>query len=314
MTVGGKTCLEAAQWWIHQGVAVVPMRPALAPSGRGGKATPLPWIRWQKDGPLRIRGEVDRFWMENPSAQLAIVLEDGLAAVDIDLKKLPMGRAPEGHPVPDPVVGGYVETTKSGGLHYLVRFRQGLDPAKASRVTELGGYVDVFHGGLLIVAPTTFEGAVQPYRVVRDGGIPVFPSLRVALDRTASWLGAEWEAQWARSASGAGGSGGHSSLFSTDGGKIGMNVGKLDLTELEKAVQALRSSERLRTLCEQGAKHPNGEVDRSLTEFQLAAHLKRLGFSRETVLRVVQLCPHTKSPTDPRGAQFFDHNIWARLR
>lgn len=85
-----------------------------------------------------------------------------------------------------------------GCLHYLLRFREPLDPGKAQRVTGLSGYVDVFHGGLLVVAPSKFEGAAQGYHGIHDGGIPVFRTLREALAECAPWLPATWEEKWAR--------------------------------------------------------------------------------------------------------------------
>jgi hypothetical protein len=59
-----------------------------------GKLSPIPWIRWQQDGPLRTEEDVWNFWRGHPDAQLAVLLDNGLVTVDMDLKKLPGGRAP----------------------------------------------------------------------------------------------------------------------------------------------------------------------------------------------------------------------------
>jgi hypothetical protein len=105
---------DAALKWVRGGVAVVPVRPQLVPD-RKGKLSPIPWIRWQQDGPLRTEEDVWNFWREHPDAQLAVLLDNGLVTIEVDLKKLPGGPAPEGFPIPNGP--GYRETTKSGGLN-----------------------------------------------------------------------------------------------------------------------------------------------------------------------------------------------------
>ena len=304
------SCQAAAHWYIARRVAVVPMRPSLS-EGPTGKPSSIPWIKWATEGPLRRHREVEEFWAEHPSAQLAILLERGLAAIDIDLKHLPGGVAPDGFHVPAPFPGGHVESTKSGGLHYLLRFRESLDSNRAERITGLGGYVDVFHGGLLVVAPTHFEGAERGYEVLQDGGIPVFRTLRQGLAASAPWLAEAWEERWARSQS-------SSAAATPRSGRAGFEVGATEgppayPIEVERALAAISADATLSRLFSDGARHPNGQVDRSLTEFRLAAWLKERGFSRETTWEVARACRHTKSPRDPRGFARFDRQVWERL-
>ena len=304
------SCRAAAHSYLARRVAVVPMRPALS-EGRGGKPTPIPWIKWATEGPLRRHREVEEFWNDHPDTQFAILLENGLAAIDIDLKHLPVGRAPAEFPLPRAIPGAYVETTKSGGLHYLFRYRTPLDPGKAERVTGLGGYVDVFHGGLLIVAPSKFEGVPTGYAVVRAGGIPVFPTLREGLAASAPWLAEAWEERWRRS---------QSSSFPPSPRSLRAGAADAapegpaaDPKEVERALTAIRGNPEAQGIFEEGARHPNGEADRSMTEFHLAGFLKRKGFSREATWEVVRRCPHTKSPRDPRGFARFERQVWGRL-
>ena len=62
--------LSAALKWVRRGVGVVPVRPRLVPDKKG-KLSPIPWIRWQQDGPLRTEEDVWNFWRDHPDAQLA---------------------------------------------------------------------------------------------------------------------------------------------------------------------------------------------------------------------------------------------------
>ena len=308
-------CLSAALWYASQGVGVVPMRPALAETA-SGKPSPIPWIRWQAEGPLRGSRQVREFWGRNPGAQLAILLEKGLAAIDIDRKHLPDGGAPAGFPVPAPIPGGYLESTKSGGFHYLLRIRERLDSTKAERVTGLGGYVDVFTGGLLIVAPSKFEGAPRGYAVMTDGGLPIFRTIREGLAASAPWLAEAWEEKWARSVSTASA---HPVPRASRGPPTGTaGAGPegpaADPTEVARALAALQADPAALQVFDQGARHLNGVVDRSMTEFWLAGWLKRRQFSEGAAWAVVKVCPHAKSPRDPRGFARFERQVWGRLR
>jgi hypothetical protein len=326
---------SAALHYASQGIAVVPMRPALADNG-SGKPSPLPWIRWQAEGPLRGRDEVEEFWSQHPDAQLALLLEHGFAAIDIDLKHLPGGQAPEGFPLPRAIPGAYVESTKSGGLHYLLRFRERLDPGKAERVTGLGGYVDVFHGGLLIVAPSRFSlpPAVSSdppsplgvgsgsgdatrnagaYAVLQDGGLPVFRALREGLHASAPWLAAAWEEKWSHSLGSPGTA--SPSPRRTNGAPAGDAVAgpPADPADVEEALRALQAAPDMLRVYQEGVRHPNGAVDRSMTEFMVAGWLRERGFGVATVWGVVCACAHAKSPKDPRGFARFERQVWGRL-
>ncbi len=52
---------DAALKWVRVGVGVVPVRPRLVLDEKG-KLSPIPWIRWQQDGPLRTGEDVSDFW------------------------------------------------------------------------------------------------------------------------------------------------------------------------------------------------------------------------------------------------------------
>ncbi len=298
--------VHAALWWVRRGAGVVPLRSSLSPNGNG-KLSPIPLLRWQQEGPLRDREHILRFWQEVPEAQLAILLENGLAAVDVDTKHLPGGVAPPECPLPEG--NGYREMTKSQGFHYVFVVKERPDPSKPkpTRVTGLGGYVDVFTGGLLVVPPSRFTNVDRGYETLcRD--IPVFPTMAEALGAYAPWLPSAWQG---RCASGA--------PFTTPPGIAGLAreppAGqKVDLAKVVGAIRFLVDHPDALAIFDEGVKHPDGAVDRSLTEFRLVSILKSRGFSRETCWDIVRLCPYTKSPQDLRGWQYFQKNVWSRLR
>ena len=292
-----------ALWWAKRGIGVVPLRSSLAPSG-SGKLSPAPCLRWQQEGPLRDRRAILQFWEDTPDAQLAILLENGLAAIDVDIKHLPQGLPPPGHPIPEG--HGYKETTKSGGLHFVFLVRARLDSNRPSRVTGLAGYVDVFTGGLLVVAPSRFINADRGYEVLCMD-IPVFPTMAEALGTYASWLPSAWRARRAL--------GERSEAPPTAPGpaREPSISQKVDLTKVAGAIRFLEDHPAVLTVFDEGIRHPDGAIDRSLTEFRLVSILKSRGFSRETCWDIVRLCPHTKSPQDLRGWQYFQKNVWSRL-
>ena len=292
-----------ALWWAKRGAGVVPLRPSLVPSGNG-RLSPVPWIRWQQEGPLRGRKAILQFWEDSPDAQLAILLENGLAAVDVDLKHLPQGMPPPGHPIPEGP--GYKETTKGGGLHFIFLVRERLDSNRPSRVTGLAGYVDVFTGGLLVVAPSRFVNADRGYEILRRD-IPVFPTMTDALGTYASWLPSAWEERWT--------SGERSGTPAKAVGQVREPPSgqKVDLVKVAGAIRFLEDHPVALTVFDEGIRHPDGAIDRSLTEFRLVSILKSRGFSRETCWDIVRLCPHTKSPQDLRGWHYFQKNVWSRL-
>lgn len=294
---------QTALWWMRRGVGVVPLRSSLSPNGNG-KLSPVPLIRWQQEGPLRDHRRILEFWSDAPEAQLAILLDNGLAAVDVDLKHLPGGVAPPEFPVPDG--GGYLETTKSGGLHFVFLVKERLDPQRPTRVTGLGGYVDVFSGGLLVVTPSRFSNADRGYELLNPG-IMVFPTMATALRSYSPWLPLVWESRTE--------AGGRARAPTVNTGVRlePPSTREVDLKKVLGALRFLQDHPSVQSLFERGARYPDGGVDRSLTEFKLVSILKAEGFSREIAWDVVRLCRHTKSPQDVRGWNRFERHVWARL-
>jgi hypothetical protein len=201
--------LEAALWWVRI-VPVVPVAPALSNEG------PRPMIKWKEDGPLRTEAEIRGFWERNPRAQIAIVLGKVaiasekvnaidekpavmnrmdlnnlfLGAIDTDLKNRRDG-------MPEPPTGfytGYRHSTKSGGFHDPFLYKVAPPETVKRRSIGIGGFVDVLLDGLLVVPPTKFDGSGD-YRVVRDGPIPEFEAVGLALDHAAPWLREAWKHQ-----------------------------------------------------------------------------------------------------------------------
>ena len=296
--------VRVALGWAKLGAGVVPMRPSLSENGHG-KLSPVPLIKWQQEGPLRDPGSILRFWQDVPEAQLAILLENGLAAVDVDTKHLSGVGAPPGHPLPQG--SGYRETTKSGGFHYVFAVKERPDPAAPTRVTGLGGYVDVFTGGLLVVAPTRFSNADQGYTLLCKD-VMVFPTMAQALGTYASWLPDAWMARITASPS--------VRLSPRDeGGRdaFAPPPTRVNLAEVADGLQFIQRHPQASMAFGSGLRHPDGTIDRSMTEFRLVSILKQEGFSRETCWDIVRLCPHTKSPQDARGWQRFERHVWARL-
>jgi hypothetical protein len=294
---------RAALWWLRRGAGIVPLRSSLAPNGNG-KLSPVPLIRWQHEGPLRDRRSIIEFWQDIPEAQLAIMLENGLAAIDVDLKHLPGGIAPSGYAIPEGT--GYRETTKSGGLHFVFSVKENLNPGKPTRITGLGGYVDVFTGGLLVTAPSRFTNAEQGYELLSKD-IPVFPTMVRALESYAPWLPAAWNERWS-----AGGTTKPSTAGRSDS-SCEPEDRSVNLAKVDGAIRFLQDHPSVLTLFQRGIRRADGAVDRSLTEFQLVSALKSQGFSRETTWDMVRLCTHTKSPQDARGWARFERHVWLRL-
>ncbi len=63
-----------------------------------------------------------------------------------------------------------------------------------------------------------------------------------------------------------------------------------------------------------GIRQPGGSVDRSLTEWTIVRALKAAGITAEVALGVVLRSPHTKTPSDRRGAAYFRDQVWDRLQ
>lgn len=301
--------LSAAMWWLDLSVVVVPLRPDLVPNAKG-KLSPIPLIRWRQEGPLRSVEKVRNFWEERPDAQLAILVERGLVAVDVDLKHLPRGKAPEGCPIPQELTWCYTETTKGDGLHYIFRMKEELDPKRSSRVTGLAGYVDVPHGGILVVAPSRFTNAEREYRLIRPT-LPTLGTMTKVLTAFAAWLPTEWDAQWVRSRTVV-------SRRSAHGGVAGsfwppILEWPVDPDEAERAVAFVQTDREARRFLTEGYRNRDGSVDHSQTEFRLTALLKARGFSKSASWSVVRGCQHTKSPFDPRGRGYFEAHVWDGL-
>jgi hypothetical protein len=201
-----ETTIEAALWWVRV-VPVVPVSRKLADG-------PRPMLRWKEDGPLRTAEEVREFWHRNPTAQVAMVLGKTsivadvsitapginaatpgtnvcmmLGAIDTDIKNWTAGMAEP----PAGFVGMYRHATKSGGTHDLFLYKVSTPEAVKRRAIGVGGFVDVLLEGLLVVPPTHFDGTSE-YRVVREGEIPEFESVGLALDQAAPWLRSAWKA------------------------------------------------------------------------------------------------------------------------
>jgi hypothetical protein len=302
--------LTAALDWARRGVGVVPVRPSLVPNDKG-KLSPIPWIRWQQDGPLRGEDQVHEFWSQHPDAQLAILLEEGLVTVDVDLKKLPSGQAPNGFSIPSGP--GYRETTKSGGLHYVFVIKEQLDPRRSTRVVQLADYVDVLAGGILVVAPTRFTNAPQGYELLTDS-LPVFPTMMEALGRYAQWLPGAWKERWEKSLTAT------DPARSSTGGpgrqpqpQTESSAWSVDVDELQRAVTFVQTDRDTRRFFAEGFRDIRGAVDHSQTEWRLAARLKDQGFSKAVVWSIIRMCQHTKSPYDRRGRHYFEIHVWGRL-
>ena len=302
--------LATALRWARRGVGIVPVRPNLVPNDKG-KLSPIPWIRWQQNGPLRGEEQVREFWAQHPDAQLAILLEDGLATVDVDLKKLPGGQAPNGFSIPSGP--GYRETTKSGGLHYVFTVKERLDPRRSTRVVQLADYVDVLAGGILVVAPTRFANAPQGYDLQTDS-LPVFPTMMEALARYAPWLPGAWKERWEKSLTATdpirSSSGDPARRSQPQTEPAAWNV---DVDELQRAVTFVQADKDTRRFFTEGFQDLRGAVDHSQTEWRLAARLKDQGFDKAVVWAIIRMWQHTKSPYDRRGRRYFEIHVWGRL-
>ncbi len=195
--------LETAVHRVRRGIGIVSvsktLNATLDPVTRAFKFSPIPTIRWQRNGPLRTEEQVRDHWSTHPDDQLAIVLENPylkLVCCDVDTKKLLGGIAPEGTPIPQPFARQYVERSKSDGFHYLAAYTTSIPEWVGGRWTSLGGYVDILARGILFCAPSHF---VKPggsdggtCRVLTDGPIPVFTGIGEPIARWADWLYPAW--------------------------------------------------------------------------------------------------------------------------
>jgi hypothetical protein len=182
MSDAGPRCLPAALRWVRYGAGVVPLHDE-------GPGRLVPAIRWEEDGPLRTEARVVGWYQRHPDDRLAITLDNParkLLLVDDDSGKHPV---PEDKPRPRPLPG-YLESTRSGGVHILAEYKVRLPPNVPRRVIGLGGYVDLLLEGIAYVAPTINAGRGE-YKVV-DGREPaVFESVSLAL-QAAEPIGHPW--------------------------------------------------------------------------------------------------------------------------
>ncbi len=183
-------CLEHGLEWGRRAIGNVPLRDV-------GPGQLIPMIRWEEHGPLLGERRIREFFGAHPDAGLAITLDNSawggprLGCIDDDSGKHDPGDLPRPKPL-----GGYRESTRSNGTHDLFRYRISLPPDIPSRVTGLGGFIDVLVGGLMYVAPTANVGRGE-YRIITglEAGIPEFDSVSLALDAASPWLKDAWRAK-----------------------------------------------------------------------------------------------------------------------
>lgn len=284
-------------------IGVVPLSPRLATDERGRKS-PVPLIRWRRDGPLVTPEEIKGFWDKAPDSQLAISLSSGLTCIDVDIKNLPAEGPPAGGPLPVPLPGAYAESTKSGGRHYLFKVNGQQLPEGRRRIIHMGGYVDILADGILVVAPSKFLGERAGYDVLVSGGIPIFSDLSAALEAYAGWLAPAVAKRLQMRASN------RAEELQELRGHAFRDPLPEEITAANLFIDSIAG---MRSIAEEGAKNAKGYVDRSLTEFLLARVLKNGGFSIDTAWALVNASPHTKSPRDRRRRSFFETHVWARI-
>ncbi len=179
--------LEAALAWAALRVGCVPVHDV-------GPGELVPAFPGYLEKPMLGEPEIREFYSLHPDAQLAIILDNSawggprLGCVDDDSGKHDThGR---GRPRP---LGGYRESTRSGGTHDLFRYGTSLPPDVPSRTTGIWGFVDVLVGGIVYVAPTVNRGRGE-YRVVTplNVGMPSFSCVGEALDAASNGLREAW--------------------------------------------------------------------------------------------------------------------------
>ncbi len=177
--------------------ALWPGRLGIVPVHDDGPGDLQPMVRWERVGPLLGAERIRSFaYAHSDAGGFAIVLDNSrwggprLGCVDDDSGKHDPGQFARPKPL-----GGYRESTRSGGTHDLFLYRTSLPPGTPLRVTGLGGFVDVLVGGLMYAAPTVNRGRGE-YRVLvgPDAPIPEFDAVGLALDAAAPWLRDAWRA------------------------------------------------------------------------------------------------------------------------
>ena len=267
--------LGAALAWGSRRVGIVPVRDV-------GPGQLVPMIRWQEGGSLRGPERIHVFYAAHPDAGLAIALDNSqsggprLGCVDDDSGKHDPGALARPSPL-----GGYRESTRSGGMHDFFRYVAPLPPGIPSRVTGCGGFVDVLVGGIVYVAPTLNRGKGQ-YRAIvgLDAGIPEFLSVSLALDAASPWLKEAWKAR----ARGEGHTG--------PGAQVRSDPQSLP-ADVAEVLSRMRESGRAGELAAWIAEHTTGDSrDYSLC-YLVAGHAVAVGATPEQVRSVVA-CPHAE--------------------
>ncbi len=247
----------------------------------------VPMIRWERDGPLRGEKRIRGFYAACPEAGVAITLDNSswggprLGCVDDDSGKHDPG--PLSRPRP---LGGYRESTRSGGTHDLFRYRTSLPPGVSTRVTGLGGFVDVLIGGLMYVAPSVNLGRGE-YRALvgLDVPIPEFAAVGLALDAAAPWLKDAWRAAIHGSARG-----GPGATVGHDPRPVPADVGEV--------LRRMRQSGRAGELAAWIAEHTTGDSRDFALCFALAGHAIGAGANADQVREIVK-CPHPEWAPGP---------------
>ena len=262
------------------GVGIVPVRDV-------GPGQLVPMIRWEQDGPLLGEERIAGFFAAHPEAGLAITLDNStrggprLGCIDDDSGKHDPGVLPRPKPL-----GGYRESTRSGGTHDLFTYRTPLPLGAPSRVTGLGGFVDVLVGGLMYVAPTVNLGRGEYRVLVRlDIPIPEFDTVGLALDAANPWLLAAWRAK------AAGG----------DRAPTDMVV-RPDTRpvppDVAEALHRMRETGRAGELAAWIAEHTSGDTRDFALCYAVAGHAVAVGTSA-TYVRDAIACPHPEWAPGP---------------
>lgn len=276
--------MEAA--WLPASLAWDRQRP-----GRVGVVPLLGWwdgrfhfgVRWEQDGPLLGAENISAFVRANPrAAGFAITLDNSawggprFGCVDDDAGKHDPGELPRPAPL-----GGYRESTRSGGFHDVFVYRTSLPPGTPSRVTHLGGFVDVLAGGLMVTAPTVIPGQ-GAYRALvgLDVPIPEFPSVGLALAAAAPWLRDAWRA----AVRGAPPSVGAASV------RADPRPVPADVAEV---LARMKQSGRAGELAAWIAEHTDGDHRDFSLCFAIATHAAAVG-STSAQIRDVVSCPHSE--------------------
>ncbi len=265
-----------------------PDRLGIVPVRDDGPGQLVPMIRWQEDGPLLGAGRIRSFASAHPEAAgFAIVLDNSrwggprLGCIDDDSGKHDPGQLARPRPL-----GGYRESTRSGGTHDLFLYGTSLPPGTPSRVTGLGGFVDVLVGDLMYAAPTVNRGRGE-YRVVvgLDVPIPEFDAVGLALDSAAPWLRDAWRAAIRGSP--------------TAGPGAAVRADRRPIpSDAAEVLVRMKESGRAGELAAWIAEHTTGDSRDFALCFALAGHAAAAGADASQVREIVS-CPHPEWAPGP---------------